>query len=242
MTLPGKLSPDAIVEAILEIRFESPGVSELTVGALVDAWRDYSVIRLPMANLPSPIRAGDPNLKFHPTLQLSSSDGKEVVKIGENVISLHSLGGYPGWDGFRPSLKKLVEVVLGRVSDPTITRLGIRYVNLMHGKRHAVGSVADLNVNIHINESPLEPPLILNYRRSATEFHEVLTKVASPEFVVGPTEEFTALIDVDVYTPDGPTFDNAAKCMDWVDKGHEIVKAHFFELLRPDTIKMLEDR
>jgi uncharacterized protein (TIGR04255 family) len=242
MTLPGKLNPDAIVEAILEVRFESPGVSELTVGALVNAWRDYAVTRLPMANLPSPMRSADQNLKYQPTLQLASPDGRQTVKIGENVISLHAIAGYPGWDAYRPSLEGMLDSVVNHVQEPTINRLGIRYVNLLHADKHGVGSVADLNLDIHIGGQSLQPPLILGYRRSPTKIHEVAVKVSSPEFVVGPTEPFSVLIDVDVYTHDGAVFDKVAACMKWVDDAHIILKEHFFELLHPDTIKKLEGR
>jgi uncharacterized protein (TIGR04255 family) len=239
--LPRKLSPDAVVEAILEARFESSGIPELTVGALASVWKSYAHQRLPMANLPAPMRTGDPNLKYQPTLQLTSPDGREAVKIGENVVSLHAIGVYPGWQAFQPSLHRLIDTVLSAIAGARITRLGLRYVNLLTLERHGIKTIADLNVDVQIAGKMLQDPMLLTYRHREGERHHVLVKVSSPEFVHGPTDPFSAFVDIDVATSDNDDFRSVDSCFDWIEYAHEALKEHFFALLSDETVERLKE-
>src|SRR5260221_9316240 len=40
---------------------------------------------------------------------LPSTDGKALVGVGENVLSVHVLSPYPGWVNFRPRIQRAIE-------------------------------------------------------------------------------------------------------------------------------------
>ena len=77
--LPNKLKHDAILEANFEIRFDADpsSVAEIFLGRVADAgeWRGFTQRRLPMADIPAPVRRADPSLRFQPPEILSSARG-----------------------------------------------------------------------------------------------------------------------------------------------------------------------
>ena len=111
-TLPTKLKADAIVEALCQVQFVSDDLPEVIIGRATDFWvkSGYVAERLPIADIPAPIRQADPNLRFQPTIQLREKQGPNLIQIGEQAISFHVAGEkkYPGWDTFREQLKEVV--------------------------------------------------------------------------------------------------------------------------------------
>jgi uncharacterized protein (TIGR04255 family) len=75
--LPERIDPDAIIEALVEFRFEHSELPELMLGRLLDAqlWEGHTQTRLPTADIPQPIREMDPNLRYQPLVELRKSDG-----------------------------------------------------------------------------------------------------------------------------------------------------------------------
>src|SRR5262245_43763937 len=101
--LPRKLKRDAIVEALLEVRFESTDGLQFPEGVVGRfgsnaAWRGYRQVRLPLSDVPAPLRFQTADMKFLPVMELHEQSGKRIVKFGVNVISFHALAPYPGWD------------------------------------------------------------------------------------------------------------------------------------------------
>src|SRR4051812_17635047 len=106
-TLPDRIEPDAIVEALVEFRFEHTELSELVLGRLVDlpCWEGFEQARLPTADIPQPIRDADPNLRYQPLIELRNSNGSRTAKIGGHVLSYHVTGAYPGWTTFQREIE-----------------------------------------------------------------------------------------------------------------------------------------
>jgi uncharacterized protein (TIGR04255 family) len=133
--LPDKLKDDAIVEALVELRFETADIPELTIGRLADhsLWADFSRSRTPIADLPAALRQSDVNLKYQATLELKELNGLRLVKIGTNVVSLHNISRYIGWkQGFSGEIHSMVKLVLDRKKDATLTRNRIEIYQRAH--------------------------------------------------------------------------------------------------------------
>ena len=63
-------------------------------------------------------------------VQLPSADGKRLVAVGENVLSVHILRPYSRWELFRPKIEEALTAYLGLLAaKPTISRVGVRYIN-----------------------------------------------------------------------------------------------------------------
>lgn len=243
--LPTKLKHDAIVEALLEVRFDSDDVGEIVVGRLgdLDLLQGYATARLGTAGIPENLRDSDPNLRFAPILERRSVDGLSTARIGSHVLSYHVFAPYPGWDKFAQQLEALVSAFFGRISNVQVRRLGLRYVNFMRRSTHLVSSLGDLTLNIAVEGKPLISDLNLAFLTAPSESHAVMTRVASPIFVqtqVKP-EDLVAAVDVDVSTPDGYTIAGADAVIAWVKQAHEYEKDAFFGLLPEKLQAKLEE-
>lgn len=236
MNIPEKLKVDAIVEAILEIRFdcdESRRLPEIVVGKLAqfEKWRDFSVTRLPVAEMPIQLRKSDSNLKYNPVIELRSASGQRVVKVGENALSYHVLQEYPGWSNWKHELAEVIAYIYSCLSGLSIDRVGLRYVNLFTFDDHGVSGVRDLNFSVAIAGGDLDLPMNLNYSSRPSEVHSAVTRIASPEFVGSPTKSnMTALVDIDISTDGAFQPSSAEKLIEWVGQAHDHEKSEFFRL------------
>jgi uncharacterized protein (TIGR04255 family) len=88
---PTKISPCPIIESIVEIRFKTKLIPDAVFGVLYNAFKeDYpGLIKLPILQLPAPVRDSDPNLIFQPHYRLSCKDF--LLQIGPRVISLSNI-------------------------------------------------------------------------------------------------------------------------------------------------------
>jgi uncharacterized protein (TIGR04255 family) len=235
MKLPTKLKRDGIQEAVLEIRFRSNLVPEVFTGQL--AGKLGAAERLPIADIPFPIRRSDPNLAYQAILQVRSGDNKRLAKIGEQVFSWHVLSPYPGWQPFKREIEAKWALLRETVPDISIARLGFRYVNLLATEAHGIKAVNDLNLHIEVAGENLSGPRNLNYKMS-TEEQELLVRIATPEFVQGPDpKSFSVLVDLDVFSERTPP--ELDRVVDWTETAHLFLKQEFFKLLRPETVREL---
>lgn len=242
--IPRKLKIDPIAEALWEVRFASNDISEVVIGKLAsrEEWRQFRSQRLPFADIPAAIREADPNLAAQPTLQLQSGDDRRIVKIGPKVISYHALRPYPGWEVFQPELVGCARFLFSALADFTATRFGFRYTNILT-KDHLIDEVSGLNFQVALDGSPLRCPLNLNYQRLRSDCHIALVRVASREFVLNPLpEDFAALADVDIFTPEGFETSELDIAQQWLSTAHEILKDEFFTLLPEPIIAQLEEK
>src|SRR5258708_9632891 len=97
---PKKLKNDAIIEALLELRFDvGASLPELYYARLSELpqWKSFQQLRLPAYEIPPAMRAAEPNLRFAPVLQLAElSDSPRIAKMGPHVLSYHQATAYSG--------------------------------------------------------------------------------------------------------------------------------------------------
>ncbi|WP_322001640.1 TIGR04255 family protein [Marinobacter alexandrii] len=247
MAHPRKLKEDAILEALCEIRLQAPAnvPEELVIGRLIDCgpWKDWQLNRLPNSNIPYPIRQAEEGLRYQPTVELRKSSGDRLVKVGPYSFSYHFVGSYPGWDVVKPELDEAIEAVFRHVSGVVVKRLGLRYINGMDSERHQVSSVADLDLSVCVGGENVSSSLNLNFVKSSSDAHTVMTRVASKEFVKGQVgNSVSTVIDVDVFTP--PEFEASQQnqVKDWVEHAHDFEKDAFFALLSNEHIDSLREQ
>ena len=232
---PTRLSPDPILEVLLEIRFEHSSIPEVIVGQLVaaPAWAGYTVQRLPMADVPSQLRAQDANLRYLPMLQLDKPGGSELIRVGPTVISMHAVAPYPGWADILPRFHMMVDALYGVLSEPFVTRAGLRYVNVLT-MDHYVNSVWDLDLDFTVASARPNEEFVAAYRTEETTDLSAQVTVASKAFISGPLSGVAA-IDVDVFTPNAAGQILKESLIAWLERAHAAEKRAFFALL-PDTI------
>lgn len=242
--LPSKLTHDAIVEALLEVRFDTTTIPEILIGRLASyaPWKGFKQNRLSAYNVPPPLRDVDTNLRFQPIVELVRSDRKYSIRIGPHVLSLHVLAPYIGWERFRAELQIAVDQLFSNAEDIVVRRVGLRYTNALKPDSHSVRTVADLDMVIKIAQQPVLGKVNLNFTTDLAENSQCMVRVATPDFVTGAVPDSTSLIvDVDVYTKDGFKTKAKEEVLSWIDFAHEKEKEEFFHLLPEKLIESLRE-
>ncbi|MCK8516974.1 TIGR04255 family protein [Methylonatrum kenyense] len=247
MTHPEKLKEDAIVEALCDIRFTaSPDVpEEVVIGWLIDCgrWRGWKMRRLPSSDIPASIRRSEEQLRFQPSVELRDVDRPRLIKIGSNVISLHFMQPYPGWQNLQPQLREMVDALFSRIEDVEVSRIGLRYINAFQHDRHRISGVYDLDLSVCVDGKKLQAPLNINFMDRPKPTHTVMTRVASVEFVRGSlSPSASAIADIDVFTPESFSAQSASEVLGWVEVAHNLEKDAFFALLPGEIVQDLKEK
>jgi len=231
--VPRKMKVDAIAEAVCDLRFVSDEIPEAVIATFLNRveWKQFKKARLPVAEIPMSVRQQDKNLMHQPTLELRHPDGKSLVRVGEQVVSLHKLAPYPGGDNFATEIGETLDFVYGSLSNVSITRIGLRYINVFTSATHGVNNVSDLNLKICVADEPLACPLNLNFKKAHGDSFAAMVKIATPEFVEGAVATpFSALVDVDVFTPSDYNCSDANAAKNWIGEARAHEKEEFFSL------------
>jgi uncharacterized protein (TIGR04255 family) len=241
---PKQLREDAIIEAILEIRFDGgETIPEIAVGRLADRaeWKNFRRHRLPISELPEQVRLADPNLRVQPLVELIAADGVRTIKIGTNVLSFHNTRTYLGWNtSFKKELASTVSFLFKHVAGIKVRRVGLRYINALTEARHFISSATDLNIDITLNDNPLNRPFNLNFTGDNGRL-TTMTRIATKEFVQGVfPPDMSVYVDIDTYTQDGFISQSAKEIKQVIDDAHICLKNTFFELLPEEIVNRLE--
>lgn len=233
--LPSRISPDAILEAIVEIRFDPGVLPEIFMGKLLSSkvFQGLTPTRLPQADIPMSAREVDPALRAQPIYQLQGEG--ELVRIGSSMLSLHMVAPYRGWDRFRERAAQIIEGSWSECGRPPLERAGLRYVNALTPEEHGVRGIDDLNLVVSVAGRGLVDVTVsfLSEDQSGTES---LVRVASIKHVTGEVPpSATFIVDIDVRTTEEIASWSVMDLVSWLDHAHEIEKSHFFDLL-PDKI------
>lgn len=238
---PKKLKRDGITEALFEVRFSTAAFPEVYVGRLVAGVASFeegmAIERLPLADLPAPMRRADPALAYQATLQLKNRAGTRIGRIGETVISWHVLAPYPGWGVFQPEIARINDLLSASVEGLTVQRVGFRYLNFMKSKDHHVEGLKDITLDVSISGKVIDLPVNLAYERNASD-HKLVTRIATPEFIPSRPEDVSLVIDIDVHS-EGKTNPTPQQMLAWVENAHTLLKEEFFTLLKPEIMKTL---
>lgn len=245
MPLPQRLKKDAILEALLEIRFETNELPELIVGYLIqnEAWKGFSRTRTPIADLPTTIRWSQADLRYQPILELRDAEGEKSIKIGERVISFHKLAPYNGWEEFSKELSQMVRHLFSKFETVKIERLGLRYINALRRDIHEIEQASDLNVNVAVNNSKIFEHFNLNYSVQHKDDLMSLSRIATPDYVEGKLPDNTSVyVDIDVFTLPGFEADSSAKVIEWVEEAHLLEKKIFFQFIPEEKLKKMVEK
>lgn len=240
--IPTKLKKDSIVEALFEMRFDAEELPEIIVGRLMDCeiWQAYERNRLPISDIPAPIRQSDRELRYQALVELKSEGGRNVVKIGTNVLSFHILKLYPGWSSFEPTLGKVVEFLYDRVMGLKIRRLGLRYINAMTVSDHMISDVSELDLKISLDGELITDSFNIAYIVDDKGPCSATVRVVTPNMLEGNFPVDTSVfIDIDVSTNKKSKIQSKKDVLSWLDQAHRHEKECFFSLLPDELIKQL---
>jgi uncharacterized protein (TIGR04255 family) len=61
--------------------------------------------------------------------QFGSLDGQHLIRIGQDIVSVHEIGPYPGWEVFRARIIQALTAYVEVTKPKSIRRISLRYVN-----------------------------------------------------------------------------------------------------------------
>lgn len=230
MTLPKKIDPCPIIDALVEIRFSTKIHPNAVFGLFYNALQsDFDKVEnLPILQLPDTVRSSDPSFKFKPHYKITSN--KFVVQIGPEVISVSSFPEYIGWDIFSNKIFDVLTKVEEVNIIKEIHRIGIRYINFFEN---------DIYQNINLNVNLGDKQIPYNNTVIRTEFEqETYKSTLQIANNANNNGKLGSVIDIDTYlsTEIENFFTNKE---DYINNGHEKEKQLFFSLLKDNFLKTL---
>lgn len=232
-TLPKKISPCSIKEAIFEIRFHSSLPDDAIFGIIFNSVKDQypsKPISLPILQIPQEIRQQDPNLKYAPHYKLQNEFFH--LQIGPKTVSLINVNEYKGWDEFQPKIISLFKQLQNLNLFEDILRIGLRYMNVYPNE----DIIKTAGMEVKLPNSPLDSnninitaliensPLLSNMR-----------VVSGAQITTNDQTENGSLIDIDTYTMNV----GAIQFEDLLTSIHEEEKRIFFDILGEKYLQQL---
>lgn len=232
-----KLNPCPIIEATLELRFQTQLPPDAVVGVLYNIFQEESapvaLFPLPISQIPVEIRLNDPNLRYKPThkLQVSGFD----ALVGSNVLMLSISGEYKGWDNFKEHIAMFIEKIKQTSIMSTITYLGLRYLNFFNND-----IFEKINMLIGSSDFPRGNPSVFKTEYKKEGHVEVLQITSGIHLKNATIDADGSLIDItSVLAQNHLQGVNLANINDKIDSAHTAVEQLFYALLSEEYIQSL---
>ncbi len=237
MRLPKRIALCPIIDSVVELRFDSAIQPDAIFGIIFSAVKtEYPQFqRLPVADVPEPLRNHDPNLKFSPHYQGVSSSF--VLRIGPRVVSLSNVGEYVGWDKFLLKLKDILDKLNKVEIVSKFTRIGIRYIDFF--ENDIFDNVTFTMPDIIVDKKPL--PSKQRIYRSVVEYGKFLTNIQianNSQATIQGAQKTGSVLDSDTFFESTAGF-SFSGLFELIDECHSREKELFFSLLKQEFIDTL---
>jgi len=244
MKIPISISPCPIIEAIVEVRFESQIDDGAVFGMIFNSIKDdfKKTLDLPILSLPSDVRRKDPNLMFLPWYRLESiSDKNTLMQVGPRTLSIISSKvdsdwTYPGWNKFSSAINFGIQKLKESGVANTVKRVSTRYINFF-----------EENILIKTNFSILLEDTKLNPLNSNLRFEipdgDFVNIVSVGNNVIRQLDnkiERGSVIDIDTYF-DKELLNFFDDHESLINKSHDIEKKMFYRIVSKDYLSSLKD-
>ena len=243
---PIRLEEAPIVEAIVEIRFNSSLPADAVFGIIYAQLQENypSHKQLPIMQLPDEIRKKEINLIYQAYYQLTGS-GPLVIGIGPRVISIgfakynvNNIVDYPGWTNhMADEASRVIKLALDSLPSINVERLGIRYqdffkdMNLVDGSQinfnFARRKTKSLMVKTSIQENDMLHGITISDNANINIQNEGQVRI-----------EFGSLLDIDTSINDFEV-DTLSEIKSLLTRVHDANKNLFYEILKKDFVDNL---
>ncbi len=231
MKLPNNINPCPIVDALLDLRFETKVNRNAVFGIIYSVLKDRypNVDNLPILQLPEHVLSRDESLKYRPYFKISNNDF--VVQIGPNVLTIGSYPKYLGWKKFSAEIDNVIDLFLETGVIDTLNRVGLRYVNFFEG------NVFDkLNLEVKVNNKEIgHNSTIIKTVITEGGFSNIL-QLTNQIDIKGRTG---TLIDIDTFKTTINIEDFNKNKTNLISQCHDVEKTIFFGLLKPQFLDSL---
>lgn len=237
-TLPSQLDKCPLVDALIEIRFETTIVGSAIFGLIYNLISDDfkgNVTNLPILQIPEQIRKTDPSLRFKPLYRIDSDE--YVLQIGDDVLCISSKVPYVGWNKLSSRTIELINKIVDTKIINKVIRIGHRYVNFFEGDIMDKLTISKPDIKKYNTNSIL----VRIDTNDKDNFIDTVQITNSATYKSPQTGEILSgsLIDIDSFKEyeDNYFLENIKE---EINKVHQCEKNIFFSLLKEEFLESLK--
>lgn len=237
--LPKILEREPLVDALCEVRMEaSEPLADILPGILFHKLEPKpSIMRLPPAEIPRPIRDADPALQFAPTQRLDW--GNYVIAVGDRSVIISCKLPYPKWPNFKKKILEVIHLIAEVGVAGKVERFSVKYVNLIEAPTLAA-QIAKIDLALRVGSVEANSDHIdIKVHHVEGDIIHILTVVtgASARMPDG-RDAFGAVVDIDSIRNIQPVpFDTFAQHLEpEIETLRQANKVRFFDCLKRETI------
>jgi uncharacterized protein (TIGR04255 family) len=182
--IPLQISPNPVVEATLELKFESAVPVGTIFGIIYSKFQATypQTSPLPILNVPEEIRAADPNFRHQVLYKLSNA--VYDIQVGNDVIAIHSNKGYVGWNAFYEEISKFFAAIVESKVVKKPLSLTIRYVNFFN-----IDIFPEIDFELRLfNKNHKSPNLTIRSERLENGLIEILHVSNAANMQIAPND------------------------------------------------------
>lgn len=236
MKLPRKVSPNPIIQTVVEIRFSPKPPEDAVFGMLFRelSGRFPNLENLPILQIPEAVRNQDLGLKFQPWYKMSGSPG--ILMIGPRVVAF-AVESYDTWEPFSQNLTNVFQGIMNQDLLLDIQRLAIRYVNFF-----PKNVLEKINLKLEMmGQSLVFPPTYVRTEIARDGLKCLLQITNEANVVIHGDAQKGSIIDLDTFqeVPELPQR-NAQAMVDFVHRQNQLCKEVFFGLISGSLLDELK--
>ncbi|HAO19558.1 MAG TPA: hypothetical protein DCQ37_03070 [Desulfobacteraceae bacterium] len=241
--LPKRLRKEPLLDALFECRLEVEfPLSNILPGVFFSEFEgDKHIERLPQSEIPEVIRNSDPNFQYVPLVRIRMDSYSFL--IGDRSVAVACNLPYKGWNDFKLTIIKMIEVLKKTGLINGIVRYSIKYIDLIQSDDPAeqVG-LANLFLKIGSHNLTKESYQV-RMDIPADGFINVVQIISGVKVTLPDKSSLEGVvIDIDtIKNTDGISLEKMEQNIDEsLDHIHRISKLTFFDCLAAQTLMKLD--
>jgi uncharacterized protein (TIGR04255 family) len=229
LKIPKKITPCPIIEAIVELRFEHQIQVDMIPGIVFGEFKEHfpQFSKLPVMQLPSAVRDGDPNFKFSPYFRFAGTDF--LLQVGPTNFSIVCPKEYKGWTTFRGQIETVFSGMkkLKIIGKPI--RLGVRYISFFEG----IDIFEKVKTRLEIGDRQLvgNASNVLRTEFKEDGFTQILQITNN---AMMNEKNSGSMIDIDIVSEARDTI--LSNYLGIIDNAHDLEKKLYFGMLKEDFL------
>ncbi|MDB5168868.1 MAG: hypothetical protein JWO41_224 [Candidatus Saccharibacteria bacterium] len=225
-----------IIDAIVEVVFESSLPSQALVGILYQNFSDdfHSIENLPMLQVPEEIRKQNPDLARQPNYRINGHDftlslGEGVMYIGCYIDRREKF--YPGWDKFGSFANKVTSYCIEDGIFGSVSKVGVRYINFFEES----GLFDKTKIDLKVAGSTIVDPKSNIYFEHNEDNKNLKVQLAGEANVNSPNLGSLKGAVMDISSSKEGQIEKS-EVASLIDSLHTFVEDHFFDIMKPDAL------
>lgn len=180
--------------------------------------------RLIGAEIPSPVRQIDVNLKYVPKYLIQSLDEPFIWQIGDSIVTLNCRAPYVGWTVFREKILELIEFVKESNLVVAPYKNSLRYIDFID--HNLFPDLSCLKLHLQLGDILIKDKVQIRMELQKGESFHIIQIATNMQVNLSDQLKNGIIIDIDTYSIEQPN--NWDKLIGQLDMLHDDSKRLFF--------------